>query len=124
MAHRPARHCRTLPHLLVPSAFALVMAQLGSATLLAAPGAAFAQAADSRSFQIPAGPLEDALNRFGQEAGLVLVFPPELMAGRTSPGLQGRHGARDGLALLLAGSGIRALQQPNGVYVFQAQPAA
>jgi len=119
---------RPFPSTFLPSAFALAMAQLGSAAWLAAPllvsGAAHAQAADMRSFNIPAGPLEDSLNRFGQDAGLVLAFPPDTVAGPRSPGLQGRHGVRDGLTRLLEGTGVRAVQQPNGVYVFQRQANA
>lgn len=123
MAHR-----RPFPASFLPSAFALAIAHLTSAAWLAAPlialpGAAQAQAADTRNFNIPAGPLEDALNRFGQDAGLVLAFPPETVAGLRSPGLQGSHGVRDGLTRLLEGTGVRAVQQPNGVYVFQRQAA-
>ena len=111
---------RPFPASFLPSACALAMAQLGSAAMLAAPlmalpGAAHAQAADARSFNIPAGPLEDSLNRFGQDAGLVLAFPPETVSGLRSPGLQGRHGVREGLTRLLEGTGVRAVQQPNGV---------
>ncbi|MEG2877828.1 MAG: TonB-dependent siderophore receptor [Comamonas sp.] len=127
MAHRPARHCRTLSFSFLPSALALAVAQLGAVTpLLLTAGAAQAQApaAPARSFDIPAGPLEDALNRFGQDAGLVLAFSPETVAGLRSAGLQGSHSVRSGLDALLQGTGVRALQQPNGVYVFQRQAAA
>ncbi|MBS7780913.1 TonB-dependent receptor [Acidovorax sp. CCYZU-2555] len=122
MAHCAARHCRTLPLSFLPSALALAAAQLAAtAPLLLASGAAQAQTAPARSFDIPAGPLEDALNRFGQDAGLVLAFAPETVAGLKSAGLKGSHSVRSGLDALLQGTGVRAVQQPNGVYVFQRQ---
>ncbi|MBK1687571.1 TonB-dependent siderophore receptor [Rubrivivax gelatinosus] len=72
-----------------------------------------AQAA-SADYDIPAGPLETALNRFGREAGILLSFPSELVAGRQSPGLRGRHEVGAALELLLRGTGLQAREQPQG----------
>ncbi|MGG2396709.1 TonB-dependent siderophore receptor [Pseudomonas sp. SH1-B] len=73
----------------------------------------------SRTYDIPAGALRDALNRFGQQANLLLSYPAEQVAGRQSRGLQGRYGVEDGLAALLAGSGLQASRLANGSYILQ-----
>ncbi|KVZ05891.1 TonB-dependent siderophore receptor [Burkholderia stagnalis] len=92
---------------------------------------AAAQRASRRTFDIPAGPLEAALNRFGRDAGILLAFPADLAAGRTSGGLHGRFDVEGGLDRLLAGTGLVALRQPGGGYTLMrtgsapaAQPAA
>lgn len=92
-----------------------------AAALAGASGAALAQqaatAADARNYSIPAGSLEGALTRFGREAGILLSFGSETTAGQRSAGLQGRHTVQSGLDTLLAGSGWRAVRQPNGSYL-------
>ncbi|WP_126285587.1 TonB-dependent siderophore receptor [Burkholderia stagnalis] len=92
---------------------------------------AAAQRASRRAFDIPAGPLEAALNRFGRDAGILLAFPADLAAGLTSGGLHGRFDVAGGLDRLLAGTGLVALRQPGGGYTLMrtgkapaAQPAA
>ncbi|MBU9252377.1 TonB-dependent siderophore receptor [Burkholderia multivorans] len=69
-----------------------------------------------RAFDVPAGPLEATLNRFGRDAGLLIAFPPELTAGLTSGGVHGRFDVDDALARVLAGTGLVALRQPGGGY--------
>lgn len=61
--HAQARACRSL---------VLALACIGAATHLhaQAPGASPAAEA-ARGYGIPAGPLEDALNRFGRDSGLL-----------------------------------------------------
>lgn len=85
-----------------------------------------AQAADTRHYSIAAGSLEQTLNRFGRASGIMLSFVPELTAGLRSDGLQGRHTVDDGLAQLLAGSGLEAVRQTNGSYLLRraAAPSA
>lgn len=58
-------------------------------------------------YQIPAGPLGQALSRFAAQAGVMLTFDPELAAGKQSPGLQGAYGVADGFSRLLQGSGLQ-----------------
>ncbi|HRO82295.1 MAG TPA: TonB-dependent siderophore receptor, partial [Alicycliphilus denitrificans] len=69
-----------------------------------------------------AGPLEDALNRFGRDSGLLLSFTQDQVKGLRSPGLQGRHTARSGLDALLQGTGLQAVEQAPGSYVLRAIP--
>lgn len=120
---------RQSPHFLRRAATArlatrIAMGALYAAPILALPAAAQAQAAPARAYDIPAGTLEDVLGRFGREAGIVLSFKPDVTAGLQSRGLQGSHGVRGGLDILLAGTGIRVLPQSNGSYVLDRPPAA
>lgn len=87
-----------------------------AAPALATPLAAHAQAEAARAYSIPAGTLEDALSRFGRDAGIMLSFKPEVAAGKHSNGLQGQYTPRAGLDTLLAGSGLDVTQQSNGSY--------
>lgn len=83
-----------------------------------------AQAPAPRSYDIPAGPLQAVLARFSAEAGVYLAGATELVDGKHSPGLKGRFGATDGLAALLAGTGLRAVANSQGQYVLTAAPPA
>lgn len=88
---------------------------------LAAP-AAFAQtqmAATARSYQIPAGPLERALNGFAAAAGVELSVDASLLRGRTSNGLKGSFTVDQGFAELLRGQGLAASRQANGSYTLR-----
>ncbi|ONX33522.1 hypothetical protein A8F11_36690, partial [Burkholderia cenocepacia] len=80
----PARH---LPRASRPAAPGRLARRLAGAVLLSAllplpaladtdaDAAPAAQRASRRAFDIPAGPLEAALNRFGRDAGILLAFP-------------------------------------------------
>ncbi|AOK31773.1 MULTISPECIES: TonB-dependent siderophore receptor [Burkholderia] len=105
----------------------LAAAMLFSA--LAASAAAHAAAAEppaesSRVYDIPAGPLEAALNRFGSEAGILLSFPGELVSGLHSPGLRGRVNTWSAFDRLLTGTGLVAVKQPGGGYTLEKLPGA
>lgn len=79
-------------------------------------------AADGRrSYQIPAGPLTEALNAFGLAASVPLGGAMALTQGKTSPGLSGRYTVPEALTALLAGSGLAATRTPGGHYVLQQQ---
>ena len=59
---------------------------------LAWPAQGWAQPAEAgqvRSYDIPAGSLNAVLNRFAEEAGVLLSAPGNLTAGKTSAGLRG-----------------------------------
>ena len=89
-----------------------------AACIVAAPAMA-----QQRAYNIPAGALEDALNSFGREAGILLSFSPDNTANVRSPGLQGSHTVQQGLDALLAGTGLLATRQPNGSYLLSKPPA-
>ncbi|MDU9413735.1 TonB-dependent siderophore receptor [Pseudomonas sp. zfem005] len=107
-----------------PLTLALHLALLGGALSLAS-WSPVALAEDSaatasvRSYDIPAGPLASALTRFSHEAGVYLVGAGSLAEGVTSPGLKGNYSVPAGLAMLLSGSGLEAVQQDDGSYGLQ-----
>lgn len=72
----------------------------------------------TRSYAIPAGNLDQALNLFASEAGILLSADGQLTAGKRSPGLNGSYSVDEGLARLLAGTGLRALSA-NGNYMLE-----
>jgi len=76
--------------------------------------AAAATPSASATYDIPAGPLGQALARFAEQSGLSLSFDPALVAGKTTAGLGGSHAPLDALAKLLAGSGLRVAEAGDG----------
>lgn len=88
------------------------------------PTGAQAASGAARQYAIPAGPLDAALARFGQVAGVLLSYPPELASGRHSPGVSGQYDAPAALVRLLAGTGLEAVAQSNGGYTLRRAPAA
>lgn len=130
--HGPApRRLRTARRPLV-AALGHAVAALGLGVAALAPGVATAadapasQPSPARAYDIPAGPLEGALNRFGREAGILLSFPPEIAAGLQSKGLRGQYGVPEALGALLQGTGLAAVAQGYGGYalVRRVEPAA
>ena len=102
-----------------PSALALKLAMAGA--LLAALGAAPAAQAQTvntpaRRYDIPAGPLNTTLNRYAQEAGILLSAPGALTQGKSGPGLSGAVTVEQGFARLLQGQGLQAVRQADGTY--------
>lgn len=92
---------------------------LGGGPLLLAMSAAPACASEqTHNYTIPAGGLDQALNRFASEAGILLSVDAQLTAGKRSAGLSGSYSVEDGLARLLAGTGLRALNS-GGNYVVE-----
>lgn len=99
--------------------------------LALAPGLTMAQAqaqepppaAASAGYDIPPGPLSQALTRFASEAGIDLVGAGQAAEGRLSAGLKGHYGIADGLAALLAGTGLEAFRQGDGSYGLRPAPA-
>nr|6OVK_B Chain B, Ferric-pseudobactin BN7/BN8 receptor [Pseudomonas capeferrum]6OVM_B Chain B, Ferric-pseudobactin BN7/BN8 receptor [Pseudomonas capeferrum] len=71
-------------------------------------------------FDIPAGPLAPALAHFGQSAHILLSYPTALTEGRSTSGLAGRFDIDQGLAILLAGTGLEASRGANASYSLQA----
>jgi catecholate siderophore receptor len=76
-----------------------------------------------RDFDVPAGSLAGALAVAASAAGVLLAADARLTAGKASAGLHGRHGAREALELLLAGSGLELVALDQG-YGLRVRPAA
>lgn len=89
----------------------------------AAQGADPAAAAGLHRFNVPAGPLDQALSRFGRQAQVLISVNAALTEHLDSPGLNGSYTVMEGLALLLAGTGLEAVAEPDGSYSLRKAPA-
>ncbi len=104
------------------------LAMMLSIGLFAAPVLVLAQGptagglAAVRSFDIPAGPLNEAVGRFATATGVSITASSELTEGRSTQGLRGAYAVSQALALLLAGTGLEAANQGEGAFVFKPAP--
>lgn len=96
----------------------LALAMAGSA------GIATAVHAQQTAYDIPAGALADALNRFAQQSGVALVVDAARVQGLRSPGLQGSYGVEQGFNMLLRGSGYNIGRTAAGYVLVPAPRAA
>lgn len=108
MPHLPATHPSRLT---LAVRRALLASLLMASPLLLAPAAQAQPAASqqARAYAIPAGPLDQALNRFASEAGILLSVNAQLTAGKRTVGLKGAFGIETGLSRLLSGTGLQAV---------------
>ncbi|OZI71625.1 TonB-dependent siderophore receptor [Bordetella genomosp. 12] len=83
---------------------------------LAAPALAWAQTAPAADivFAIAPTTLDQALGQFGTAAKITVAASPALTRGVMTQGLSGRYTPEQGLAQLLAGTGLQAVANPNG----------
>ncbi|WP_312834584.1 TonB-dependent siderophore receptor [Comamonas sp.] len=125
----PARHAGR-PH---PSPIALACLALALGLSAGAPSLASAQTSTANAptdsntaatataeLHIPAGPLAPALRQLASSTNTMLSFTAAQSDGKQTAGLSGRHTVADALALLLAGTGLQAVQLDNGAYVLRA----
>lgn len=75
-----------------------------------------------KTFNVPAGPLDAALDRFARSAGVNLSYDAVLIAGLTTKGLTGNHSVTSAISLLLAGTGVEAIAQAGGGYSLRKAP--
>lgn len=73
-----------------------------------------AQAA--HSFDVPAGPLGEALVRLGRQGGVILSVDPALVRGKRAAALSGNYSVADALERVLASSGLVARSDGRGGY--------
>ena len=72
-------------------------------------------AADTHhTYDIPAGPLDQVLARFGRESGTQIAVNADLTDGQNSPGVRGSLTANEALQQLLAGTGLQAVRDASG----------
>jgi iron complex outermembrane recepter protein len=69
-----------------------------------------------QSFNIAAGKMDQVLNAYARQTGILLVIDASLTQGKESRGLRGQYNVLDGLNTILAGSGLQAVVQDNGSY--------
>lgn len=77
-----------------------------------------------RQFDVSAGTLDQALSRFGRQAGIPISVNAEMTSGLNSPGVSGTHTVSEALQLLLIGTGLEAVQAEDGTYSLRKLPAA
>ncbi|MFT3815618.1 MAG: TonB-dependent siderophore receptor [Acidovorax sp.] len=102
------------------------LAPLALAALLAAGAVGTAQAQSATaptSIAIASQPLGQALNELSRQAGLQLLFPPALVAGKMAPAVSGSLTPNQALDRLLAGSGLTATREGNAVVIKAVAPA-
>lgn len=125
--HRPGIRTRCR-HPLAPIAMAVLWTAASVAAwtpaLPALAQAGTAAAAPHHDFDIPAGPLDQALSRFGRQSGIAISVNAEMTQGRNSPGVRGSHSAQQALGLLLSGTGLQAVREPGGEYTLRGLPPA
>ncbi|HAQ25602.1 MAG TPA: TonB-dependent siderophore receptor [Pseudomonas sp.] len=113
------RSARFLPFHLqprtLPGAVCLALALISGTASLAVQAASPASVTAAPS--IPAGPMEQALSLFAERAGITLSYSPLEVSGLSSRGLVGGGSLEEGLAALLAGSGLVADKTPSGYVV-------
>ena len=100
---------------------------LAGAALVPVISASLATAACAQAvqdFDISPGSLDGALIQYAEQAGLQLLYPADLVAGRSSPGLVGRYTREAALEALLRGSGLTARETGPGVLTLRASPRA
>jgi Fe(3+) dicitrate transport protein len=70
-------------------------------------------AAETRSYHIASGSLEDALNQFGRESGALISFGSALTQGLLSPGLDGQYEVGQGLDACCAAAACKPARKPT-----------
>ncbi|MFJ6024273.1 TonB-dependent receptor domain-containing protein [Brevundimonas sp. NPDC092305] len=81
-------------------------------------------AQEARAFNIPAGPLGDALNAYATQSDQQILFSSSLVEGLRTQGLRGRYAPADALNRLLAGTGLSGRETRPGVIVLRRAEAA
>ncbi|MEM6906077.1 MAG: TonB-dependent receptor, partial [Pseudomonadota bacterium] len=99
------------------SVAAMVLVLGGAPAFVAAP--AWAQTTD---YQIPAGPLDLALNRYAAVSGVQVIYDSDLTAGLSSGGAAGALSEEDALSDVLAGSGLSYQFNGDGTVTISAAP--
>lgn len=118
--HPAVAHARTAT---TPIAHIVAGLLFGLATAAASVGAhaqpSATPASAVRAYDIAAGTVDQALSRFGRQAGVEISVDGQLTAGLQSPGVKGSLTAAEALNALLAGTGLEGLLLGNGSYLVQ-----
>lgn len=113
---------RSLSRAVIKAGLFASVAIIGT-TPMAQLGAAYAQQASAQTiaFNIRSQSMGGALTAFADRAGLKLLLQSSVVAGKTSPSVQGNFTAEQALSRLLTGSGLN--YRINGTTVTIADPA-
>lgn len=71
---------------------------------------------------VPSGLLDDALKALARQAGIQLLYPATLVAGRRSHPVSDARSPVEALAMLLRGTGLRAVPVADGTFVVERAP--
>ena len=80
-----------------------------------------AQKSLTRTYQISAGYLSDALKQFSQQANIKLNIDSAILEGKVTHGLEGDFEIKSALDQLLAGSGLQAIQSADNSHRYVIQ---
>lgn len=83
-----------------------------TSVLVAAPAAA-----QTRSFNVPAQAAEKAIPIFAKQAGVQILASGKVVKGKQTRAVQGEHQVDEALAILLAGTGLKAQRGANGAII-------
>jgi iron complex outermembrane receptor protein len=72
-----------------------------------------------KQYDIPAGSLDQVLNRFATSAGILLSIDGSLTTAKQSAGLSGRYDVAAAFAKILANSGLEAVQRGQNQYLIR-----
>lgn len=84
------------------------------------PTVAYAQ--QTYSFDQPAQRLSDALRAIGAKSGISIAFDPAIARGKNAPAIKGVMSVREALDRVLAASGLRINEAPNGGFIIVLMP--
>ncbi|HEY5237258.1 MAG TPA: TonB-dependent receptor [Rhizomicrobium sp.] len=76
-----------------------------------------ASAASGKEFDIPGGSLGSALNAYGKETGVQLIYSGDAIKGVHTKGVKGDLSADDALSRLLSGTGFISRRESGGIVV-------
>lgn len=115
LARLSLRAIAPFPTRTLPGAVCLALTLLVGTPSL--PVLAASSSAEQVAPSVPSGQLQQALSIFAERAGITLSYAPEAVRGLSSPGLPGGGSLEQGLATLLAGSGLVAQKTSSGYVV-------
>ena len=78
-----------------------------------------ANASTTQHFSIQKMPVEEALNQFADQSGITIQYNPQTLVGVTHCSLYGEYTPRDGLAELLKGTGVEAVEYSIGLFILK-----
>lgn len=99
------------------------LARAKSALLLSTACALFlslttpATAQTTKAVSLPEQRLQSAIERIGEEFGVTIIAPGQLVRGQRSSSISGDYSVEEALAALLADSSLKATQSASGSYV-------
>ncbi|MGQ5288027.1 TonB-dependent siderophore receptor [Pectobacterium actinidiae] len=73
-----------------------------------------ASAASVQQYTVLSGPLNQVLNQFAQQAGVLLSYDPAVVAGKHGAGLRGNYSVEQGFQQILSNSGLSAQYSADG----------